>query len=210
MSRQARHPVLHGEWDMAADAGGEPLPNARRGITLRHKAIVDAYQSSRSLKETGTKVGLSAERVRQIIARYERLTGNQIERHKRRGIGRPRVRRVLWTCRGCGVKREIRATQQETAPVMCRRCKDRQKIPTAEVIEGWIEQCRNGVRVIDIARNAGYTRQLSYYPIRYIAYYLRDLGRLRELVELQRGRSLRCLASRMPDLAKLLAEARRR
>jgi len=49
-------------------------PDPRR-YTARSKAIYDAYQFGRTLKQLGEEHGVTRERIRQLIARYERDHG---------------------------------------------------------------------------------------------------------------------------------------
>ena len=53
-------------------AGVTPHP---RRYTARSKAIYDAYQFGRTLKQLGEEHGVTRERIRQLIARYERDHG---------------------------------------------------------------------------------------------------------------------------------------
>ena len=54
-------------------AGVTPHPRPRD--TARRQAIYDAYQSGRTLTQLGEEHGITRERIRQLIARYERDHG---------------------------------------------------------------------------------------------------------------------------------------
>ncbi len=190
-------------------AGGKRFPDGRRRVlTARTRDVVALYRAGRSLREIGRAEGITGEGVRQIILKYESLTGSTVERHDKgstqaRG---PRIARVAWRCRSCGVERQLRPAQFEIAPAMCGKCRGLQKRPPAKIIEAWIAQRNVGVRFSRIAEEAGYPRQKWHYVLRYIALHLRDEGRLHELKELQRGRSLRWLSKMIPAVAGIAAQ----
>ncbi len=72
------------------DAGGAPFPRRRRGakarLTARNKDIVALYLSGKSLREAGAALGISGEAVRQVIVKYERLTGEAVERGRKKAV----------------------------------------------------------------------------------------------------------------------------
>lgn len=192
------------------DAGGEPYPAlaVTRPPAPRNKKIVDLYRSGQSMRAVGAAFDISMERVRQIIVSYEKKTGRSVERHPRRyrSSPPPTAPRVTWLCQGgCGTERRVTSRALEISPSMCRKCRGKQKIPPPEIIESWIAQRRQDVPFMRIALQAGYNHQQGHYPLRYIAMYLRDAGRLDELKELQRGRSLRWLSKKIPAVAEMLA-----
>ena len=55
-------------------AGGV-TPHPRPRDTARSQAVYDAYRSGRTLKQLGEEHGITRERIRQLIARYERDHG---------------------------------------------------------------------------------------------------------------------------------------
>ncbi len=191
------------------DAGGAPFPRRRRGakarLTARNNDIVALYLSGKSLREAGATLGISGEAVRQVIGKYERLTGEAVSRGRKKGgwpTG-PRVPRVRWHCQNCGVERDLLPSKYR--PTFCAECRNRSKFPPPEIIESWIAQRRAGAPFLRIALNAGYNKQCAQYPLRYIAMYLRDTGRLHELKELRPG-SLLWLSKVVPAVAEMAAQ----
>jgi molybdenum-dependent DNA-binding transcriptional regulator ModE len=127
-------------------ATGERLPRLKSGQKIgerrnqgRSLAIVDAYRELGTLELASKQFGVSRERVRQIIVRYERETGEKIPRTINIGqhllhIKKPRV---LWRCAGgCGKERMMLASAA-ALHAMCNRCGTGSRI-TDELIEDTI------------------------------------------------------------------------
>lgn len=113
--------------------------------------ILKARKRGATLQEIGTSLGITRERVRQIILKYEELQGcsievGKIERPKPRG---PRVARIEWRCPNCDAafldtpsKAKTRKTQRLCGP--CARNAKRKV--TDAVIEKAIAMRLEGIR----------------------------------------------------------------
>lgn len=134
---------------------GTRLPSSRHRTGLgprdpeRDLAVVHSYLETGRMHETGVLFGLTSERVRQIVLRYERRTGTVIPHTSNRG---EKVPRAVLTCPVCGKTK--RTTQPEKTSSYCKHCGRANRIPD-EKIDAWIARRRAGDSWLQIVMAAG-------------------------------------------------------
>lgn len=160
---------------------GERLPRSKRGRkdwprSERDDAIVAAYKETPNLRAVGKTFGISGERVRQIVVRHERQTGEGVERGKQRSGFR--VARVLWCCPGCGEERTVLPSVARQMRA-CRRCANRAQSTrlTDAVIKDAIAKKLAGGKWFPIALAAGYPSNSSFQLPRSVYTALQHQGR---------------------------------
>ena len=187
---------------------GLTAPFVKRGLKggmrqdERTAAIVAAYRapSPPSMATIGRQWGISTERVRQIIAMHERLTGETIKR-RREHRNPPPLKRVEWCCSDCGAARRIKPSEAAMYE-RCRACEIRRRraasLITDAMIEEWIVRRLSGDSWSEIARSRGWDNNNSHRPAAYIWTYLRRTGRMGEVAAIWRGSSTRWLQRWFP------------
>jgi len=149
------------------------IDNRRRGE--RNAEIIDAYKEKPNLTIVGEQFHITRERVRQIIVRYERETGEKLPRRTAvRYVGRPRVARILWRCAGeCGTSRMLTPGHFAQAGKLCGACSHCKGYRlTDALIEDTIAKVLAGSAWYPLARAAGYSRQSSFLLTRGVYTYL--------------------------------------
>ncbi len=120
----------------------------------RNARIVDAYRETPNLRIVGEQFIISHERVRQIVVRHEKLTGEMLPR----GVATPhygwRTARILWKCAGCGEKR-ILLPCVAVLHNKCHRCASRSRV-TDTLVEDTIVKIMEGGKWHPVALAAGY------------------------------------------------------
>ena len=168
----------------------------------REAQIVDYYRSGMTLKQIGKVYKISAERVRQVLARYQKREGIRLDRKY------SVTATIRWSCSKCGTIR-YSSTYKITAK-MCIKCRRRYPVTafSNEKIESWIIQRRQGITWGSIAKKEG-LKPYSYSTIPYAIFaYLRREGRLVEVQALWRGYSTRWLARQFPEDAEILISSK--
>ena len=135
-----------------------------QSLSERDREIVAAYRELGTLVKTASRFGISYERVRQILVKYERMTGETVPRTPREMCNwKPRV---LWRCADCGAEMMLRPREAEIRQV-CASCRaDRiskrvRKRLTDELIESTIHRVLAGEKWQPIAVSAGYGESAS-------------------------------------------------
>jgi hypothetical protein len=125
--------------------------HSRKPLTEQQLAIIEDYRLSGSLRVTGAKFSISAERVRQLVAKHEELSGVKVPRGWRNNRGL-RVERVTWRCVDCGVER---TTLPSAVRERCKSCNHvASRIFDDATIEGWINRIATGCTMKEIATSA--------------------------------------------------------
>lgn len=149
----------------------------------RDDSWVERYRSGETLQEIADSETppVSRERVRQIIYRHEKHTGERIERHpKGHGKGVKRVPYELWQCEICGVQRWLR--EKDLVGLSRKRCMHCRCIDVAKY-EHEISLRRIHGNWHRASVVAGYS-PTSAAMERHIYRYLMYAGRLDEVAEL--------------------------
>lgn len=144
-------------------ATGERLPRSPRGaparttVSAREANIIATYRELQNMRAVGDTLGISRERVRKIINRYERLTGEAIP-HAPRGTPGERVARVIWKCARCGTERRVRPSDLGSLREYCLRCHHRlsAKFLSDQLIEDTIAARLAGEKWRPLGIRAGY------------------------------------------------------
>jgi hypothetical protein len=166
----------------------------------REAQIVAYYRSGMTRNQIAEIYKISAERVRQLLARYQSREGIRLE------INKPNytTKHIQWTCAKCGLVREVIPSLAKSE--MCAKCRRRYPVGafSDELIESWIIQRRQGASWGAIAKKEGYKPNF-YSAIPYAIYaYLRRQDRLAEAQVLWHGYSTRWLARKFPEDAAIL------
>jgi hypothetical protein len=172
----------------------------------RNTEIVAAYLSAcrPTFKELSRHYGISAERVRQIIAIHEGRINKILDRNRLTGERNYRWKpRIEWRCPDCGRERLLESSI--TVPARCYSCARVAKSLPYAVIEEWIKRRRDGESWASIARSAGYGANAAHSVPRAIYLRLRRNGRLDEVSAIWRGCSVHWLRRRYPDLIEVAA-----
>lgn len=147
-------------------------PPARTEPTERERAIVAAYREFGGLTPVGARFGISGERVRQILNRYETLTKESVPRTGHnlwcaRAAKLAESARVTWRCADCGIERRMTASAAK-AHACCRHCsgvrlgRQGRKYLTDDLIADTIRRVLAGERFHVLAIEAGYARHASH------------------------------------------------
>jgi hypothetical protein len=100
------------------------MPRGRPPLTApsaRDLEVVAAYRSLGTLEAAAARFGVTRQCVSQLLARYERLTGDRVPRLGNALCSdRAWADHVLWRCPGCGVSRRFRPG--ERVPDLCWSC----------------------------------------------------------------------------------------
>jgi hypothetical protein len=169
---------------------------------VREANIVAKYRAGATMEVISKEYGISRERIRQIIKRYETRTGDSVPRYKQ-----------AWHCAKCG-KEELRTRHQATAE-LCSECTPRTPRaphPSAlsdEFYERVIEARRNSATWADIARTEN--KRLQSVQNGLLSYLKRN-GRLDEVSALwamvgRHSRPCDPLSKTQPTLEPLKVEA---
>lgn len=133
-------------WRAGISLRGRGLVPARRPLSDRAAAIVEAYYSGRTFRSVGDEFGISHERVRQLVVRHESLSGAEKKR-----TGRQYPSRTAWRCDLCGCEKHLTATQLAKAGTRCPRCRR----TDVEKAERFIAAYRENPNWLAIANAAG-------------------------------------------------------
>lgn len=132
-------------------------------ISDRDREIVAAYRDLGTLEAVGAQFGVTRERIRQIVSKYERLTGETVPRtgysiNSARWI----AARPIWRCAGCGIEQRRPAFRAKHK--CCRACRgrERRKILSDRLIERTIARVLAGETFHSIAMEAGYSQTASH------------------------------------------------
>jgi Mor family transcriptional regulator len=93
--------------------GLQPTPQLTPDRSAQREAIYLAYQSGKTMGELAIKQGVSSERVRQVVALYEKAKG--LEKRRHRGAQPREVR----NCAECGEPFEARVPSQKCCSPRC-------------------------------------------------------------------------------------------
>lgn len=163
---------------------GEAFPYRRKDggwngvFSQRHLDIVAAYREIGTLEATGASFGLTRERVRQIVVKYERITGETIKRYK--PINGPRI---PLSCPGCGRTRNIPPSIAEKASPYCFRCGHRKRVDV-ERVGAIIALRRTPLNWRQTGLRAGFNKQATWTAERMVYSHLTYHGRHGEIAEL--------------------------
>lgn len=86
-------------------------------MTDRQLKIVEEYRAGDTLEIIGQRQGITRERVRQIVARYEEENDIKFARKYRT------LERERWHCEVCGAERIGTPTELSKLPTRCSRCR---------------------------------------------------------------------------------------
>ena len=188
-------------------ASGRSAPKAiyprgtdRKAVMARRQVmpVIDEYTRVFNLKKTGQKFGITGERVRQILRKFERKTGQKLpEKPRHQPV------RVEWACDFCGT-----AYSQSPSVAKNRRCgvcsrirgqkrKDG-KLSDPLVIERLIEDRKAGASWLSMAIAHGIPRNACHCVPSSIWRHLRWERRMDEVPAIWRGASTRWLEKRWP------------
>lgn len=142
---------------------GERLARPRRAMPsdARNAAIVEDFRAERYLHPVATKYGISRERVRQIVARHEQLTGETLPRADNNEWLRKEL--VLWRCPGCGVERRLLPGKVKLQR-LCTQCHGRacRKRINDPLLEDTISRVLAGEKFYQLAVAAGYNNKNAH------------------------------------------------
>lgn len=164
------------------DEGG----SAPRSLNRKLKAptdyshIIEAFKTLGTLEATGKKFGVTRERIRQIVSRYERETGESLGRP---GKSHAKKELVEWECRHCGtVHRQPPAKAKLRNCGKCVSLRSRgSRLDNPVLIEEWIEARKAGSSWASIGRSAGLNNRANHLIARAIWRYLRREHRFDEV-----------------------------
>lgn len=114
-------------------------------LISRNAQIVSDYYQTHSMREIGEKFGITYERVRQIVVRYEKRTGTHVPRTK------PKLPRY---CKGCGANLDKLPVSKHTHCLVRKRAKEI-LISRSKQIEGWLNDRLKGAFWHEIAFSIG-------------------------------------------------------
>lgn len=135
----------------------------------RNLAIVQMYKNGSKLREVGVSFGVSAERVRQILIRFEMHTGETVARHPK--AGPPAVLRVRWTCAQCNKERIVTEARRAKMRDLCLDCQNRSRARMDDDFLDHVIAMRSAnLRWFDICAILGekYTQPLQVAVWRYL------------------------------------------
>lgn len=130
-------------------------------LKARDLAVVAAYRDQGSFTDVGVQFGLTPERIRQIIVRHERATGERLPRTGRIiGGDKRRKPRVAVQCPNCGwVRHLIPSHAKALSGELCGPCGSKlsaRKHLTDELIDDTIRRVLAGEKFHHLALSAGY------------------------------------------------------
>lgn len=165
---------------------GEAFPYRRKDgggngvlFSQRHLDIVAAYREIGTLEATGASFGLTSERVRQIVVKYERITGETIERTK--PTAGPRI---PLSCPGCGRIRSVVPSIAANASPWCIRCSGFLRGVGKDRVNNIIALRRTLPNWHQTGLQAGYTGTGTWAAARVVYMRLTYDGRWDEIAEL--------------------------
>jgi hypothetical protein len=144
--------------------------------------IVSDYKLLGTLVKVAEKNNLTAERIRQLIVKFENKTGTKIPRTGR-SLRSNAAQTIEWACASCG-QRQIRNLRYAARTKICHECNrervrnstSNRKLITDEIITDTIVRRLTGESWVKLALDAGYTYRGSGALIQAVYAYLARNG----------------------------------
>lgn len=167
----------------------------RQNKLSRDSAIVAMYRTGETMRNVGSVYGISDERVRQIILKYERRTGDKVPRDvaSKRAYERARHPSIIFICPDCGKTATQTSTQAKSRRTgRCIHCaaaaRSARGLSPAKLENIFIRMLGDEPRV-KIARDFGYKATTCSRQVLTVARWLKNAGRKDDLHRLFTGRA---------------------